>query len=118
MGRVVVSLVSCGLLAFVSPEVSAATEAAGGRSDPHRGTIELRLTGGTFRPDGAGGGVTVPVAPEWFRTTGAGPIAISARGRRYLVAVTRAPLSPGERRLLEAAGATPLDYLPVRGYRV
>jgi len=84
---------------------------------PRPAPLEIRLAGGTFRPGPAGSGVTVPPAPEWFRPA-AIPPETSPRGRRYLVAVTRAPLAPDDRARLEAAGARPLDYLPVRGYRL
>ncbi|HKB08766.1 MAG TPA: hypothetical protein VKF61_10850, partial [Candidatus Polarisedimenticolia bacterium] len=80
--------------------------------------IEMRFAGGIFRPEANGAGAAVPAAPEWLRTTAVAPIQTSARGRKYLVAVVRAPLSADERRLLESAGAQLLDYVPVRGYRV
>jgi hypothetical protein len=80
--------------------------------------LELRLAGGVFRPDGTGSGVTIPAAPEWYRAAAFPPIGTSPRGRMYLVAIARGPLSPDERRRLAAAGAEPLDYLPVHGYRV
>src|SRR5206468_12224251 len=96
----------------------AAEAQAGEPSRPPAEAIELRFAGGIFRPEGGGSGATVPAAPEWFRTSAVATIQASARGRKYLVAVVRAPLSPYERRFLEAAGAELLDYVPVRGYRV
>ena len=72
--------------------------------------VELRLAGATFRPLAG-----EAAAPAWLRTA---PVETSPRGRRYLIAITRSSLDPGQRRLIEAAGAELLDYLPVHGYRV
>ncbi|HEV8702942.1 MAG TPA: S8 family serine peptidase [Candidatus Polarisedimenticolia bacterium] len=72
--------------------------------------LELRLAGGVFRPLAG-----EPAAPGWFRAT---PEDRSPRGRRYLVAITRAALDAEARRLLEVAGAELIDYLPVHGYRL
>src|SRR5882672_8161518 len=66
--------------------------------------IELRLAGGVFRPLVAEAAVQPALA--WFRAI---PEESSPRGRRYLVAITRASLDAEERRLLEAAGADLLD---------
>src|SRR5262245_19522013 len=66
--------------------------------------LELRFTSGAFRPESS--------AAE------AMPIDASATGHRFLVAITRAPLGPAERRQIEEAGAEILDYVPVNGYRL
>ena len=73
--------------------------------------LELRTTTGSFRPLDR----HQPAPPRWYA---ASPLPVSANGRRYLVAITPGPLTPDQRRQLEAAGAELLDYLPVHGYRL
>lgn len=73
-------------------------------------TPELHLTGGTFRPFAASS-----PAPAWYVEQ---PDAAAPGGSRYLVLMTREPLSADERRMVEASGADILDVIPPRGYRV
>ena len=70
----------------------------------------LRLAGGTYDP-------YAPAAPPpaWYVQA---PEAASPAGARYLVLMTREPLSADERRMVEASGAEILDLIPPRGYRV
>jgi hypothetical protein len=90
--------------------VAAALGAGALGAPPPSASLELHLSGGTFRP-----AASSPAAPAWFV---APPVAVSARGSRYLVAITTIPLGPGERVALEAAGAELLDVIPVHGYRL
>lgn len=66
-------------------------------------TPELRMTGGVFRP---------------LEQKEAAPPVAAPTGSRYLVLMTRAPLTPDQRRTVEASGAEILDVIPPRGYRV
>ena len=106
------ALVSIALLLTVF--ASSAVLPSGGSAPPDRAgaqaPLELRLAGGVFHPLAAEAS-----APAWFRAI---PEDRSPRGRRYLVAVTRAALDAEQRRLLEVAGAGLLDYFPVHGYRI
>jgi len=108
---------SASLLAILPLHAALAWTAPGG-SHGVTAALELRLAGGTFRPMGAAAAQIDPAAPEWYRAAAGTPLETSARGRRYLVALARAALSPAERRQIEAAGAELLDYLPVHGYRL
>ncbi|HET6373298.1 MAG TPA: hypothetical protein VFG76_08320, partial [Candidatus Polarisedimenticolia bacterium] len=81
--------------------------AAGAHAKP----IELKLTGGAFRPLAPGR----QDPPAWYEPA-ARPT--SARGLRYLVAITTGPLTPAQRAQIESAGAELLDYVPVNGYRL
>jgi hypothetical protein len=71
---------------------------------------ELRLLAGPFRPLEA-----APAPPAWLRDAAQ---AESAAGWRYAVAVADRPLEAWQRDELSAAGAAPLGYLPVHGYRL
>ena len=71
---------------------------------------ELRFAAGVFRP-----GEAPLAAPGWFH---AASIPTSARGSRYLTAITRGPMGSQERAQLEALGVEVLGYLPVHGYRL
>ncbi len=53
--------------------------------------------------------------PSWYDGT---PRREAASGRRFLVAIAHSPLDRPQRRLLRAAGAEILGYLPVHGYRL
>lgn len=79
--------------------------------------FELRFSSGTFRPlagdDGIPGDATALAPPGWYR---AETHLTSPKGRRYLVAIAREALLPGQRSELEAAGADLLGYIPDRGY--
>ena len=86
---------------------------------------ELRFAGGTMRIVPAPGsnrtasaGTLSPSAPDWFAAESPAAIAKSPHGRRYLLALAPAGLSPLDRETLAAAGAEVLDYVPVRGYRL
>ncbi|MBZ5637343.1 MAG: S8 family serine peptidase [Acidobacteriia bacterium] len=72
--------------------------------------LEIDLASGTFRPFDSKAS-----SPTWFAPA---TVALSASDRRYLVAITRAPLDASERRQIESAGAELLDVLPRNGYRV
>ncbi len=72
------------------------------------GRLELRFAGATYRPQERD-----PDPPGWYR---AQEQATSARGRRYLVALTHASLTSDQRRQIESAGADLLGYIPVHGY--
>ncbi|MBI3449669.1 MAG: S8 family serine peptidase [Acidobacteria bacterium] len=87
--------------------VPAAAPSGGERAHP---ALRLRFAAGEFRPDDS-----APIAPVWFQ---AAPAGTSAGGRRYLVAMTAAPLSPEERAQMEASGAQLLGYVPDGGYRL
>src|SRR5262249_27083706 len=71
---------------------------------------ELRLAGGAFRP------LDPPSRPPaWYQDSAR---ATSARGRRFLIAVTDASLTEPQRAILASAGASILDYIPTHGYRI
>ena len=53
--------------------------------------------------------------PAWYDES---PRREAASGRRFLVAIAHSPLDRPQRRLLRAAGAEILGYLPVHGYRL
>ena len=92
-----------------SPAAASTRERQSAQQPP----LELRLAGGIFRP--LAGEPAASASPAWFRPA---LEERSPRGARYLVAITRAALDAEERRLLQAAGAELLDYLPVHGYRL
>ena len=96
-------------LTVVLAALGAAAAAAPGSADDSRG-LRLRLAAGTFRPLDES-----PAPPAWFTTSLTGAL---SGGPRYLVAITRGPLSAEERSRLEAAGAELLDYLPDHAYRI
>lgn len=89
--------------------------AAGGAGRP----LELRLSSGVFRPPvGATDGGAARISPEtpgWYH---ADTRPTSPKGLRYLVAVSRESLTPGQRAQIEAAGAELLGYIPDHGYEV
>ena len=70
---------------------------------------EIQFAAGTFHP-----GETA-TSPKWFHERTA---ATSARGSRYLIALTQGPMTEDERAQLESLGAEILGYLPVHGYRL
>lgn len=72
-------------------------------SNAEQAPIELRFSGGPFRP--------LAGAP-------AAAVEMSPRNERYVVAITRGGLDPAERQRLVDAGAELLDYIPVHGYRI
>ncbi|HZI92678.1 MAG TPA: S8 family serine peptidase [Patescibacteria group bacterium] len=69
---------------------------------------ELRFSAGLFRPQGP-----PSVPPEWFQDAA---LRTSARGHRYLVAITRSSLAPEQKAQLESQGAEILGYVPTHGY--
>ena len=70
----------------------------------------LRYAGATFHP-----GAATPQPPAWYHDASEKE---SGKGRRFLVAVTTAPLDPGQRKEMEASGAKVLGYIPENGYRI
>ncbi len=103
----VLPIVLRGLALLISFTAAYASDGAAAPGAP----LELDLAGGAFRP--LANGTDAP--PPWFK---AAEIRTSANGRRYLVAIARAPLSAGERQQLEAAGAEQIGYIPRNAYRV
>ena len=73
-----------------------------------RPPLVLRMAGGAFRPEGP-----LPEPPGWYRDFSHQR---SAAGKRYLVAITRGPVTPEQRAELAAAGAELLGYVPRHGY--
>lgn len=69
---------------------------------------ELRFAAGVFRPSDEH-----RTDPGWFHGIA---LATSARGSRYVTAVTNGPLSQQERAQIESLGGEILGYLPVHAY--
>lgn len=77
---------------------------------PEPPPLALRYASATFRP-----GAPMLEAPGWYRDASERE---SPQGRRYLVAITSVSLDPDRLRLMEAAGATILGYIPTHVYRL
>jgi subtilase family protein len=117
MRRKCVKLVPVSFLFVIASTIAAASRAAASHAAapaapaaPVTPMLQLRFAAGIFRTEGP------PLEPPgWYA---AAPEKTSAAGRRYLVAIARAPLDRAQIDQMQAAGAAVLGYVPENGYRV